>query len=72
MPLILGAVLATKTNGGRKMLKAIEKLSGVAALVVIIVLGLVGTFAGGWPWLRRASWLGVAVVGAIAAYNEWQ
>lgn len=55
------------------MLSHIGKLSGLAALLLILALGALGTFLlGGWPFLRRLSWLAAAAVAVIAALNEFR
>lgn len=48
----------------------LQKLSGIPALVAIVVLGLAGTLLGSWPILRKVAWGGVALVAVLAAFNE--
>lgn len=54
------------------MLRHVERLQGVAALIAIGVLGVAGLLLGGWPFLRRIAWLGVALVAVIASLNEFR
>lgn len=50
----------------------LRMLSGIPALIAIVALGLVGSLLTGWPFLRRLAWIGVALVAAIAAVNEFR
>ncbi len=51
-------------------LKWFEQLRGLAALIVIGVLGVVGLLLGGVPLVRKAAFVLIAVVAAFAAFNE--
>jgi hypothetical protein len=67
---ILGA--ATSKTRRKTMLGHLQKLSGIPALITIVVLGVLGLFLAGVPMLRRIAWGGVALVAVLAAINEWR
>lgn len=50
----------------------IQKLSGLPALIAILALGGLGLFLDGWPFLRRITWGGAALVAVLAAINEFR
>lgn len=54
------------------MLRSIERLSGLPALIAIVVLGVLALLVAGFPFVRRLAWLGAAVVAVIATVNEFR
>ena len=51
----------------------VQKLSGIPALIAIVVLGLVGSLLlSGWPFLRRIAWGVAALIAVLAAINEFR
>lgn len=54
------------------MLSHLSKLSGIAALVVIAALGILGMLMAGIPLVRKLAWSGAAAVALIASLNEWR
>lgn len=52
------------------MLRKLEMISGIPALIVIVILALAGTFLAQISIVRKVAWALVAVVAAVAAWNE--
>lgn len=55
---------------GHKTMQTLSYLRGTAALLIILVLGAIGTYVT-HGMVRKAAWIGVIVVAVLAAYNEW-
>lgn len=52
------------------MLRHVQRVSGMTALISIVVLGVVALLVSQWPLLRKTLWGAVAVVAVLAAWNE--
>jgi len=72
VPLWEIALLGASKTRRRSIMGYIQKLSGLPALIAILALGGLGLFLDGWPFLRRITWGGAALVAVLAAINEFR
>lgn len=51
-------------------MQMLSYLRGTVALLLILVLGALGTYVTHGT-VRKVAWIGVIIIALVAAYNEW-